>query len=375
MRVLILSCNTGEGHNSTARAIAEVMKQRGMDCFILDALSMWSAKLSRFVCNWHVRIYRGAPRLFNMGYKMLEHQPSDPGDEGPLYEVFSKGAAPLYQLIQENRFDAVICTHVFAAMILTEVKRRFDLPLPTAFVETDYTCQPYTEQTDMDAYFIPDERLMTEFIARGIDGSRLITTGIPVRQGFYAKSDRRLARQALGLPQNKRILLCMSGSMGAGPIRKLVKDVAENLPENAMAVCICGSNKKLYDDLSKLAGEGKLRVVGFTRDVPLYMDASDLMLTKPGGLSSTEAAAKRLPLVFANVVGGCEARNLEFFCRYEYAKTAGSAEELAKLSCRLLEDPDTTDQMAARLETGFRHNGAVEICDYLEKMVACSTKE
>lgn len=368
MRVLILSCNTGEGHNSTASAISEVMEQRGIQAVTMDALSLWSPEMSKFICNWHVRIYRKLPKLFDMGYKLLDSQPQEPGKDGMVYEMLSKGADALYQLITEKQYDAVICVHMFAGMMLTEVKRQFHLAAPTFFVATDYTCSPYVDQCHMDTVFIPDERLIGEFLAKNLPASRLYPSGIPVKQTFFTKEDKMVVRRRLGLPQNKKILLCMSGSMGAGHIKKLVKTVVENLPENAMMVFICGSNEKLYNDFLKYSGD-KLHLLGFTKEMSAYMDAADLMLSKPGGLSSTEAAAKGLPLIFVNAVGGCEGPNLEYFCKHQFALTAEDPDELVYLACKTLMDDKALLEMSRRLKEGFLHNGAVEICNVVTQKV------
>lgn len=364
-----MSCNTGEGHNSTARAIAEVLKDRGDDSYIMDALSLWSPKASKFICNWHIRLYRDAPKLFNAGYRFSEKQPAEPEGEGMIYDLLAKGAEPLYRMMQENQFDAVICVHIFAAMMLTEVRRQFGVELPTGLVATDYTCSPCAERCIVDAFFIPDERLIPEFVQRGIPEEKLVVTGIPVRQSFFQPKDSLLARRTLGLPEEKKILLCMSGSMGAGPVKKIVKETVARLPENALAVCVCGNNTKLYDSLSELGSRERLKVLGYTKQVPLYMDAADLMLTKPGGLSSTEAAAKRLPLVLADFVGGCEGRNLEFFCGNGFAWTAQDPEDLPELVCKTLADEAALGAMSAALEQNFRHNGAAEICAYVARAV------
>ena len=363
MRVLILSCNTGEGHNSTARAIAEVLKARGDDSYIMDALSLWSPKASKFICSWHVRLYRGAPKLFNAGYRFSEKQPAEPEGEGMIYDLLARGAEPMYRMIQENQFDAVICVHIFAAMMLTEVRRQFGLGIPSSLVATDYTCSPCAERCVVDQFFIPDERLIPEFVQRGIPEEKLTATGIPVRQSFFLPKDPKKARRTLGLPEEKKILLCMSGSMGAGPIKKIVRETVARLPEDAFAVCVCGNNAKLYDSLSELGTGERMKVIGYTKQVPLYMEAADLMLTKPGGLSSTEAAAERLPMVLADFVGGCEGRNLEFFCGNGFALSAQDPDTLPELVCRALSDGNLRAGLSEKLERCFQHNGGVEICD------------
>ncbi len=99
------------------------------------------------------------------------------------------------------------------------------------------------------------------------------------------------------------------------------------------------------------------------------MDAADLMLSKPGGLSSTEAAAKGLPLIFVNAVGGCEGPNLEYFCKHRFALTAEDADELVYLTCKTLMDDKALLEMSRRLKEGFLHNGAVEICNIVTQKV------
>ena len=165
----------------------------------------------------------------------------------------------------------------------------------------------------------------------------------------------------------------MCGSMGCGPIKRLARRLTETLPENSMLIVICGHNEKLYEDLWELGNRANLRILGFTREIPAYMDAADLMLTKPGGLSSTEAAAKALPMIFIDAVGGCEGRNLEFYTRHELAETADSVNRLAKLVCANLSDPEKLRSMSQTLRTNLRHNGGVEICDFLLRQKGAST--
>ena len=169
------------------------------------------------------------------------------------------------------------------------------------------------------------------------------------------------------------LVLIASGSIGCGPLEEVCSQLLCRLPHTSTVAVICGHNEKLYESLLELGNRSNLRVLGFTKDVPAYMDAADLMLTKPGGLSSTEAAAKGLPMIFIDAVGGCEGRNLEFYTRYELAETADSVNRLAKLVCTNLADPEKLRSMSQALRVNFRHNGGVEICDVLTKGRRVST--
>lgn len=367
MRILILSCNTGEGHNAAARAIAEVLTARGIHSEITDALSFWSPRMSKLISDWHVRLYKRAPMLFNMGYRMAEYRATDPNDASMVYVVMSQGAGQLYAAIQEGRYDFVISTHAFASLIMRRVRKEYPHAPPHIFVATDYTCCPYAAESEADMYMIADERLTHLFTEAGVGPQSVLATGIPVRQAFFQPRNAAAARHDLGLPQDRQVVLLMCGSMGCGPMRRLAKNLTARIPANAILVAICGSNKKLYEDLTGLGPLPNLCVVGYTKQVPLYMDAADLILTKPGGLSSTEAAAKRLPMFFIDAVGGCEARNMEFFVGNGLAVTADSVEGLASLVCDALSHPQTLENMTNTLAMGCRHNGGMEICDYLQK--------
>ncbi len=368
MRILILSCNTGEGHNSAAKAIAEVLASRGVECEITDALSFWSPKISKFICDWHVRLYKRAPALFCAGYKMAEEHDPDPEDVSFLYTLMSQGAQRLYEAIVQGHYTVVICTHVFASLIMRRVQRDNPEAPQHYFVATDYTCSPYVAESQATMYMIPDEKLTEEFARSGIPRERIVATGIPVRQIFFQPRQQAECRRALGIPTDRKVILLMCGSMGCGPMKRLAKRITELLPEKGMLVAICGRNERLYRDLQELGELPNLRVVGFTREMPAYMDAADLMLTKPGGLSSTEAAAKRLPMIFVDAVGGCEGRNLEFYTRHRLADTAGSVEALAQLACATLGNPKRLAEMARTLQINFPHNGAVEICNLVQRL-------
>lgn len=362
LRILLLSCNTGEGHNSTAKAIMEVLNARGIACEVRDALACLSEKFSKFVCGWHVRLYRYSPVLFDAGYRVLDRGNAEPNDTTALYELLRLGVEKLQEMLSEEAYDAVICVHVFSGMMMTEVRRRYGIRIPCFLVATDYSCVPYTEQCEADGYFIPSPRLIGEFAGSGLPRERLIPSGIPVRQAFYQSKPRDMVRQALGLPREGRVVLLMGGSMGCGPMRKLARELTEGMPEGGMVVTVCGNNEKLYESLSGIQ-DPRLRVLGFTNAIPDYMDAADLVVTKPGGLSSTEAGCKHLPMVFINTVGGCEEKNFERFLAEGFALGGKNASDVVEQVFSLLDNPEQLARMRQAMEAAFTGNAAQMIAD------------
>ncbi len=366
-KYLILSCNTGEGHNSAAASIKEYFEQKGLFCEIKDALSFWSPEKSKIISKGHVFIYRKLPTLFGMGYRLLEgKKPPKEGSDSIMYDLVTHGCEELLSFLRCNDFEAVICTHLFSAFMMTELKKSRLCSLPFYFVLTDYTCYPGIKEADCDAMFIPHPALKDDFMAIGIPESTIVPTGIPIRPSFYDKQSKAKAKTALKLNPDKRIVLLTSGSMGCGPIKSLADMLCERMPSDVQLVTICGSNKRLYNSLSKDTPEN-LTVVGYTTEMSLYMDAADLILTKAGGLSSTEAAIKSLPLVFINAVPGCETRNRDFFVSRGLAETADKEKELVDIVCACLSDPERLNRVRERLKSDFDFCAVEEIYKYLSK--------
>ena len=367
MGILMLSANTGEGHNATARAIMEVCQDRQIPCQLEDTLAFLSPGFSKFICNWHVRLYLYGPKLFDIGYRLAERT-SDPDEFNPIYELLSLGAKSLRNWILERDFDAIICTHAFAGIMVTEIRRTWGLDIPCYFVATDYTCHPTVEQCQLDGYFIPTADQIGEFVAAGIDEKLLLPVGIPVRQAFYKKMPKADVRALLGLDQQSVYVLLMCGSMGCSAIEKVAKDLVEKLPENAKVIAICGNNATLLESMEKIQSP-RLTALGFTPNMDEYMDAADLMITKPGGLSSTEGANKGLPLVFFNLIGACESRNFNYFLSKEYALGSASEKQVVEYAVMLARDEALREKMSLALKENFNINSTTQILSHIYAQV------
>ena len=368
MRILILSCNTGQGHNSAAKAIKEYFESKNSNCEIKDALAFWSPQNSKLICKGHIFVYRNMPKLFGFGYDFEEKHPPHSEENSIMYEIAIKGCDGLYEYLCNNSYDAIICTHIFPAMMMTELKKRGGAYIPTYFVSTDYTCYPGVSENMLSGYFIPHSALANEFEACGIKHDLLVPSGIPIGSAFYSSVPREDARRKLHLPQDKKIVLLMCGSMGCGPIREMCELLSDIMTDDCHLVAICGSNRKLYNSIAA-EHRDNVTVVGYTTRVPLYMDAADLLLTKPGGLSTTEAAIKHLPMIFIDAVPGCETKNLNFFTSHNFAYTAESTQALAATVCYYLHTPEKLAEMRERLRENFSTVAVENIYNHILKEV------
>ena len=355
MRTLILSCNTGEGHNSCAKAIQETYAAHDETCDIVDALQFISKRASQFISDWHSRIYRHAPKLYKAGYHTAEERTSVFREGTTVYRYLTSGSEKLYHFILDGGYDNIICTHVFPALALTAMLKHHPMPLVTSFVSTDYTCSPSVENSELDYYFIPDISLTEEFVQCGVPREKLIDSGMPVKQAFYQDTDKAAAKAELGLPVDHQHLLVMCGSIGCGPIKELTEDLLIRLTSEQDLTIVCGANEELFAKLERhFAHDPRIHIHGMVDYVPLLIHSADLFLTKPGGLSTSEAAACGVPMLLMDTVAGCEGHNLNFFLRQGIAVTADTPKHLADLAAALLADPEQLQEMsrAARHRKG-----------------------
>lgn len=190
MRVLILSCNTGGGHNACGEAIRQAFEAAGNTCVVADSLQFTSEKLSRFVSWGHTTMYRRVPRLFRFGCGYVENHPKMLREDAAAFKLLTGGAEQLHSFLVDGGYDLVICTHVFSGLLLRKTLDVYSMPIKSAFVATDYTCSPGVANSKLDVYFIPDESLAEEFLSGGVPGWKLAASGMPVLSGFYARGNK-----------------------------------------------------------------------------------------------------------------------------------------------------------------------------------------
>ena len=352
MKIAILSCSTGGGHNSAGQAIREQLLAGGATCDLINAMDFMPKLESDVISKGHVFAYRRTPRLYGAAYHFEEkHTPRG------MATRFTPAAIKLYPFLVEHSYDAVICVHVFPALMMSYIRQKHGDAIRSYFVATDYTCSPGVDMTQMDGYFIP-RGLSAEFVRAGLPRERLLETGIPVRSTCYARQGQVSARIALGLAPDMRQVILSCGSMGCGPMRSLAMILAKKLPKDTELTVLCGSNRGLKRSLAVLMRKKRVRVLGYTNQMALWLQAADVLLSKPGGLTSTEAMAFGVPLVCINAVPGCETRNRQYFLREGLAVTANHVPGLARLTLSLLKDPTQCAAMIHRQQDLFSQPAA-----------------
>lgn len=361
MKVLIMSCDTGEGHNSAARALVGAFNRRNIDCTLIDPLIFRGRKASEIVSASYTAMLRKAPALFGIIYKAGDIY-SSTRIVSPVYYANSKYAPGLREYIEDKGFDAVVSTHLFPMEALTAIRKKGGFNIPCYGVLTDYTCIPFFGETKLDGYFIPHEGLRDEIAKCGIPKEKLFATGIPVSKKFAVHESKAAARAALGLPADKPVMLIMSGGVGCGNILELCDTLERCSSGDYLACVLTGHNASLKQSIDeRFASAGRIKTVSFTKQVNLYMNAADVMLSKPGGLTSTEAAVANVPLVQMLTYAACEAKNIAFFTSHGLSIRAANEREAVSAMWSLTDDKQKAEKMRSMQRACINPNAADDI--------------
>ncbi len=347
-KILILTCSTGEGHNSAARAIEAALTKKGFSCELADPVSFQSERMKHLVASLYNGTIRKAPAIFGVVYKLGDFYCSTKLPS-PVYWANAHYSESLKEYILKNKFDMVICTHLYGMEAMTALRKKSGFSIPCYGVLTDYVCIPFLEETDLTGYFVSNEEAKAYLVKKGISADRIVVSGIPVDERFRDHPEKAEARRELNIPDEKKVFLIMTGGIGCENMESLCDKMVQGLTNDDLVIVLTGKNQDLKDKLDEKYGTiGKVRTVSFTRQVASFMSAADVMLSKPGGLSSTEAAVANVPLVHIHAIPGCETYNARFFSEHGMSCAAQSEKEAVACARRLAYDENAAREMQAK---------------------------
>lgn len=337
MRTLILSAPFGNGHHRAAEAAAAALRHRGAEVTVADCFSLVSPTLSKLAAEAWTSLLKVAPTAYAMIYKWTEGA-ATPSEHlvGSPWALRSFLGPALQRLLDELQPDLVATTHPAPLALAADLKRQ-GRTFRLLSISTDYTIHGFSVFPEVDGYCIPHQSLLREMAQRQVPLDRLFVTGIPVDPAFHQRGDRLAARERLAIPADRFAVAIMGGGLGMGPMVDAVEALAQ-LDSPPLTLAFTGRNDSLAEALREPGAPG-LRVVPFTTEVGLYMDAIDLLITKPGGLTLAEAIAKQVPLALLPPLPGQEERNVEFLVSTE-AALAAQPRELGDLVGRLRAQPE-----------------------------------
>lgn len=368
MNILVLSCGTGGGHNAAAHAVEAEARRRGHSVTMMNPIDLCGEKTAQLVDNAYISIAQRSPRGFGFVYALGNAYRRLPW-RSPVYFANGRGAEALEAYLREHPADVVVTSHIYPGEMLTYLKNHGAAIPKTIFVATDYTCIPFTEECQLDAYVTPSPALTAEFVGWGIPEEKIYPFGIPVSAAFREPVPKAEAKRRLGLAEQGRYVLVSGGSIGAGYLEKAMELLTDLTRGTAFhVIAICGSNSSVRRQLEKRFGN-EATLLGSTDKMPLYLRACDLYLTKPGGLSTTEAAVAEVPLGLLPPIPGCESRNLRFFTETGMAVAAVLNREAVEQLLRLPEDEAALAHMHQAQRSLIAKDSAEKICVLAESLL------
>ena len=309
MKALFLSVTAGHGHNSAAKSVIAYLESLGLNCAMLDTFEYINPVLSKSISKVNSISTKFTPSLYGRLYRLAEKKDKNNTKFSISKLINSILSQKLVTYIKNYQPDIIVCTHVFAAQIITALNEK-KLDIPSIGIITDFTIHPFWEDTNLDWYITACELLDNQIAKKNIPLSKVRSTGIPIHSKFSKKVNYFKARTLLGLKDRSTILL-MGGGTGHGNILGLIHKLDE-LDLDFQIISVCGSNQKLKEKIDKFNSEKIIYNYGYVDNIDMLMDASNFIITKPGGLTISESLAKEIPIILIDPIPGQENRNAEF---------------------------------------------------------------
>jgi processive 1,2-diacylglycerol beta-glucosyltransferase len=315
-RVLVLSASSGAGHVRAAQALEKAFTARG-DCAVehVDALQYVSKLFQRIYDKTYIAMVRRAPELMGVLYERTDQPWHRPRQRLALDRLNTQ---PMIRMLKRVQPDLCVATHFLPAEIIAWLIAKRKLRARNAIVVTDYDVHAMWLCRTVDRYYVAMDE-SAEYLTRiGVPREKLRVTGIPVDPLFAVPADRAAARKHFGLGPQAAVILVAAGGYGVGPVERLVRDLLA-LQRPWQIVAIAGKAEKVRKRLEEISREAgnlpggapRLCAVGFTTEMDQYMAAADLLVGKAGGLTTSEALARGLPMALIEPIPGQEERNAD----------------------------------------------------------------
>lgn len=370
MRVLILSITAGQGHHSAAKSVSDALLERGAEVKTVDVYKQIDKNLCDAVNKGYLISTKHTPKAYRAIYELIDSKKA-PATKYSLQSIMGILIAIRFEkFIEDYSPDAIICTHIFAAQVINELKRRDKLKnVPTIGIVTDYTIHPFWEDVTYIEYIETASELLTQrAVIKGISIDRLCPLGIPVQKKFSVKTPKTDACCKAGISPDKPTILVMAGSMGYGNMPEIISGI-QNFDKECQILAICGNNKKLFKKLTSEGYGDNVKVYSFTDEVDVLMDAADCIVTKPGGLTTSEAMAKRLPMILVNPIPGQEDRNLEFFLNNGVALSVTKTFTIEEALYFMFRDEGRLELIDKQLQKLAKPNAADDLAQFAINLV------
>lgn len=338
MNILIFTAATGGGHRRTSQAMCEYFNHHvpGANVRTVDCLKEINKMVDKTVCGSYEFMATKAPKMYGMIYNNTQKPKMD-----VVPAITAMCSHNLMPCIRAFQPDVIFTTHPFAGQMVSHLKSKGKINLPVLSIMTDYGPHRAYLASHIDAYIVPSPEAKEALVKLDVEESRVFPFGIPISQTFFQERDRGALRRQFSLEPELPVILIMAGSFGVSNIMEIFHDLDASQAAFQLVI-ITGKNHKLFNTFQNLQGLTKknFQLVYFTNQVEKYMQASDLLITKPGGLTISEALACNLPMIVFDSIPGQEEDNAAFLVNRGTALRMRKGDSCAELVDPLLLEPE-----------------------------------
>jgi processive 1,2-diacylglycerol beta-glucosyltransferase len=341
----------------------------GFESTVVDSYKYAASVVSRVVSDGYLGMVKTIPQMYRFLYNRAERAT----EVGPFRTwIHQFTASNLRGLMQEHKPDVVICTHAFPCGVMAEYKKQFSDAPPVVGVVTDFAVHSFWMHDNIERYAVATEEMRTVMTERGIRPGRIVVSGIPINPSFgKLPADSTGLRERLDLPRDRNIVLMMGGGLGIGPLSTMMQ-LLDTVESPICAVMIVGRSTRSAERVLEAAHDVHypVRVHGFVGNVDDYMHAADVLVTKPGGLTSAESLAAQVPMVLFKPLPGQEERNTRYLVDRHAALRVKRANDLPRIIGGLLQSGSARDEMRAAMRVLAKPDAAREVAGVIRALAA-----
>lgn len=367
-KVLILTASTGGGHNATSGAISTAFEEAGFETIIRDGVKDIRPLFNLILSSGYESSAKYIPKAYGAIYRLIDTPYLDQEHEVFINSLLKNKIKEI--IIQENP-DLIIGTHPFPQIAVASLKTAREIDIPIISVLTDYTSHSSWVKSGVDAFVVGADEMKYLMEEEGADSNKIYPLGIPVNSDFSKPQNPDLVREELCLVDKFTILL-MGGSFGAGDFRNFLFELLD-LKGNFQIIVVTGRNDVLKKKLERVVLEKNVKdtvqILGFTKNISELMSISDILVTKPGGLTTTEALLKQIPIVVPFFIHGAEEENVDFLLNHGLAVKTNRKYSLRVLVQSLMDHPERLQEMKRRMKDYAKPNSAADMVELGMKLM------
>jgi processive 1,2-diacylglycerol beta-glucosyltransferase len=353
------------GHHSATIAIEKALKSLQPDIEVMNINAFnYTNPISEKIIN---RLYMGVIKTTPKIWDYLYDNPNIVKRIEKIKQTVHKFNSPkLKNLFDKFKPDAVLCTQAFPCGMCADYKKTYNSNMPLVAVLTDFVPHSYWVYDAVDYYITPSEDVSARLIHKGVPAYKIKALGIPFDLKFNSPVDKIKILDILKLDEGAPTILIMGGGQGLGPIKTIVKSL-ETVGGNIQEIVVTGTNRKLFKSLNRKIRKYKknIALLGYANNINELMSVSNVIVSKPGGVTTAESLSKKLPMIIVKPIPGQEQNNTDYLTQKGAAIKIDSPKQINSVVDDLVKDPFKLRQFSEAASLIAKPNASLDVANLL----------